>query len=972
MITKLFQGQGWLRAYGCIAVCALAATAVCAQAPRARIQSEISSGEMVPLKGSQNPLAQTQYDAGRVPADARLNGVTIFFSRSAQQEADLQGLIQAQQNPASPLFHKWLTPDEFAQRFGMAPSDIAKVQLWLQQQGFSIDSVNRSQNAIHFSGSVGQVELAFSTEMHYYNVDGKKHFAPSTALSVPAAIAPVVTTIRNLDDFRPKPMHVRGKSVNAKPQYTYCGDQACTTANQGVLFAPGDIKTAYDIGPLITSGDTGSGQTIAIMGQSAIQASDITNFQDAAGLTEKAPTMTLVPNSGTSTVFADGDEGESDIDIEWSGAIATGATINFVYTGNNQNYGVFNSYEYAVDQQIGNIISLSYGDCETDLGQSNWTALEMIGEQAAAQGQTVVSASGDSGATACYGYTNLTTAQQAAEVVNYPASSAYVTGVGGTEISAADDAVGTYWTSAASSANGILLNSATQWIPEVVWNDDSLVAVSGCNASGAFNCVSATGGGMSSLTAQPSWQTTYFTTTGETNPSSSHRLVPDVALYGSPNYPGYVFCSSDQSDWSQGQEGSCGNSQFYDSVTQYFTVAGGTSFGAPIFAAEVAILNQAKGYNGGQGLINSTLYTLAANSATYAAAFHDVTSGNNECTESSAYCPASGGYSAGTGYDMVTGLGSLNMSAFVSAWPASTSTAVGTTTAVTASSTSPTVGTSDTITVAVSANSGSTVPVGTVNVSVDGGTATGETLTTSGTAASVSFPYTFTTAGSHTISATFVPTDTADFTSSTGTLTVTAQGTSSGTGTFTLAATSITVAQNSSGQSTVTATPASGYKGTVDLTISTTSADLQTYGCYSVSNPVVTGTGAATGSVTIGTSQTVCSTSALQKGTVHRFAGASKVAASHNAPDLRRVVPASLAGVLGLVLVGSFRKRAKWLGLLGCALLMSSIGLISGCGGSVSNVNGDVPTGSYTITLTGNDSVTSSITASTTFTLTVN
>ncbi len=163
MITKLLQGQDRLRVCGWIAACALATTAVAAQTPAPRIRSEISNVQVSPLKGSQQPLGSTQFDAGRMPSDARLNGMSIVFNRSAAQQADLEALIAAQQDPPSPLYHQWLSPEQFAARFGMAQSDIDKVQTWLQQQGFSIDSVARGRNMIRFSGTVGQVEQAFQT-----------------------------------------------------------------------------------------------------------------------------------------------------------------------------------------------------------------------------------------------------------------------------------------------------------------------------------------------------------------------------------------------------------------------------------------------------------------------------------------------------------------------------------------------------------------------------------------------------------------------------------------------------------------------------------------------------------------------------------------------------------------------------------------------------------------------------------------
>jgi subtilase family serine protease len=979
---------------GVAAACFMLAASLGAQSVAPRIPSDVGTAQLQPIAGSLNPLAQSKFEAGRLLSSTRLNGMTIVFNRSAAQEADLKALIAAQQNPASPSYHQWLTPDQFAARFGMADSDLSAVESWLQQQGFAIDSVTRSRNAIHFSGTSSQVEQAFSTEMHYYNIGGAKHFAPSTALSVPSAIAPVVTAIRNLDDFRPKPMHIRSpRPQKAKPSYSYCGDQACTTANQGVFFAPGDIKLAYDINPLLSSGYSGTGQTIAIMGQSEISTTDITNFQDAAGLTEKAPTTTLVPNTGSSA-FSQGDESESDIDLEWSGAIATGATINLVYTGSNQNDNVFNSFEYAVDNQIGNIISLSYGDCETDLGQTDFTALEQFGEQATAQGQTVIASSGDSGATSCYGFTNLTKTQQAAPTVDYPASSVYVTGIGGTENPAADDVAGsTYWTAVSSSSStGILLESATQWIPEVAWNDDAynigLYNANNVNCSTNYLCLSAGGGGYSAFAAQPSWQTDYFVTTGYTNPQGGSRLVPDISLYASPYYPGYLYCTSDQSSWSSGQSASCGASEFYDDVTSYFTVAGGTSFGAPIFAGMVAILNQAKGYNSGQGLINTELYKLAADSTTYASAFHDVTSGNNECTAASD-CPSSSGYSTGTGYDVVTGLGSVNLDPFVTAWPTSNSTAVGTTVGVSATTTTPNVGASDTITVTVSPDTGTTAPTGTVEVTIGGTAVSGSpfTLTTSGTASSVSFSHTFTTAGTYTVTASYVPTDSALFAANTGTLSVTAEATSSGTGTIKVAATpsAITVAQGSAGTEniTVTGSTSPAYTGTVDLTLDFGSSDTSLgnlcagFGTSnSAGDGVITISAAGTPESTtliLDTNSPDCVTANAVKRTGMRplrvLLGKGAVAQNNSKPNL---IPEGVA-FAGMLLIGFLGRRSRKLRGLVAILLLATVGLaISACsGGSTSTTISDPPKGTYTGTISAQDSTTSTITATTTFTFVI-
>ncbi len=453
MTTMLaLKKQQGLRVCGWLAACALAAGAISAQtqAPSPRIRSEISASDVTPVKNSPRPFADPRFDAGRMPADTRLTGITLVFNRTAAQQADLQALLAAQQNPASPLFHKWLTPEQFGARFGMAQADLDKVEQWLQQQGFTIDEMGRARGFIRFTGTVNQVELAFQTQMHYYKTgDGVQHMAPATALYLPSAIAPTVESIHDLVDLRPRSSHVPA-SRPAHPQYTFWGTNSQGNSEQVVLFAPGDIKVAYDINPLITDNYNGAGQTIAVMGQSEISATDITNFQDAAGLTEKAPSMILVPGTG-SAAFVAGDEGESDLDVEWSGGIAPGATIDFVYTGSTSQNGVFDSLAYAVDSKLGDIITVSYGSCETDVQQNAFNQ-DSIYQEAQAQGQTIIAASGDNGSTACLGDTDLTTTQQLALAVSYPASSEYVTGVGGTEISSVNDAVGTYWGSAPTTA----------------------------------------------------------------------------------------------------------------------------------------------------------------------------------------------------------------------------------------------------------------------------------------------------------------------------------------------------------------------------------------------------------------------------------------------------------------------------------------------------------------------------------------
>jgi len=949
---------------GWVASCSMAATSIGAQTVASRLTSEITSSEQSVIKGSMRPMAQPQFDAGRVPADTALNGVSIFFNRTAAQQADLDALIAAQQDPASPLYHQWLNPDQFADRFGMAQTDIDKVEAWLQQQGFSIDSVARSRNMIRFSGTVGQVERAFSTEMHHYTFGGEKHFAPSTELSVPAAMASIVQNISNLDNFRLKPQVIVNRGQLPHTEFT-------SGLSGSVFFAPGDIAKAYDITPQYNSGNDGTGQSIAIIGQSAVQLSDITNFQTAAGapVKVKAPTVVLVPGSGAPQFYT-GDETESDLDLEWSSAIAPGADIFFVYTGNG-NFGVFDAMTYAIDEKIGKIISISYGDCETDLGATNAAKYESLFQQAVAQGQTLISASGDAGSTSCSGFPNLTTTQQQALNVSYPASSAYVTAVGGTEITAANDTTGTYWTKNGTSD---VLNSATRYIPEVAWNDDT-------TKSG----LSSSGGGVSVLIPKPSWQTTL-------TPHDSFRDVPDIALYSSPNLPGYLYCSSDT---SLGISGSCANG-FRDSTTNgYLTVAGGTSFAAPVFAGMVAIINQNKGFTTGQGLVNPTLYSLATSGGSYSAGsiFNDIITGNNECTAGPTYCSSTSGgetsYVTATGYDLVTGLGSLNLNSLANAsWATATATTglIATRTTVSPASANPVVGATDAFTITVANDAGAPVTTGTVSIIVDGSTTpiTGNVLNGSG-----QYVYTtsFSAVGTHQVLAQYVPD--ATHAASTGVGSVYIGGTFS----VSSSPATLNVTQGSSGNETITVTPAGGYTGTVLLTFVTSNDTALTNLCYGFTNTLtngdgsvaVTGTTAVTTQFTLSTLPSDCGLVAPRTvgGTPFHRVGARPSQAPRTAKPAKSkgTSPAPIAvGFAGLLLVGFLGRYSRKFSALAGIVALIALGLtVTACGGGGGSSGGgttsktpDPPKGSYTVTVTAQDQASTNIpTASTTFTFVI-
>ena len=576
-----------------------------------RIVTSIDASRRIVLQGDRSFRARLENDGGRLASSERISGITILLKGSASQRAALQSLLEQQRDPTSPNYHRWLTPEEYADRFGLSRNDFQKAIDWLRSQGFSADYKARARNWIGFSGTVGQIQTTFHVEIHRYIAAGETHYANAADPEIPAALAPVVLVIRGLDDFRLKP-GVR----NNKPHFT--------TSDGTHAVGPADLATIYDINPLYQAGITGSGQTIAVVGQTNIQMSDIENFRSTFGLSANDPQLVLVagfPDPGITQ-----DEGEADLDLEYAGGIAPDAQILFVYSTD-----VVVSAQYAIDQGLAPIISMSYGACEQKItsGPESATAIQSFAQEANAQGITWVASAGDPGAAGCE--------EQQVDVVGVsglavqnPASTPEVTGVGGLEF---NDGNGSgYWNTTYDSHGG----SAVSYIPEMVWND---TALEGDLAAG--------GGGASVIFPKPAWQT------GPGVPNDNARDVPDVAFTASWDHDPYILFTG-------------GN----------IIPNGGTSAATPSFAGMLALLNEYLVSNGvlsgpGLGNINPTLYTLAQNTTNV---FHDITVGSNivPCAAGSPGCDTgSYGYSAGPEYDQASGLGSIDVSNLAIAWAGS-------------------------------------------------------------------------------------------------------------------------------------------------------------------------------------------------------------------------------------------------------------------------------------------------------------
>jgi len=567
--------------------------------------------QLVTLTGNIHPLARAEYDMGPVDAETRLDRMILELQPSATQQAELDLLVEEQQDAASPLYHQWLKPAEYGARFGASVSQLQQITAWLTAHGFAIDEIAANNRLIVFSGTAAQVEETFHTTIHRYNVDGEEHIANAGNPQIPAALAGVVGGVVSLHNFRRTSAISSLRKLNSKP---LAGPHAEYSAGASHYMFPQDFATIYDLNTLYTEGTNGAGASIAIAGRSNINLSDVASFRATSGLAANAPTV-LVP--ATDPGLVGGDQDEATLDVEWSGAVAPSVEVKLVVEASTATSdGVDLAAQYIVNHATAPVVSVSYGSCEQAMSSAEQAFYSSLWQQAASQGMSVFVAAGDAGAAGC---NTGAEAMGAGSGVNGLCSSPYSTCVGGTEFNEGTD-YAAYWAAANAAGNA----SALSYIPEKVWNESG--ANGGCG-------LWASGGGVSTLYPQPSWQKGVGATSAAQD-AGGMRMVPDVAM-SAADHDGYVI---------------------YENGT-YWVIAG-TSASSPSFAGIMALVVEKQGRTG-QGSANPGLYALANTARN---PFHATPSGDNTV-------PGVTGFTASGGtYNLATGLGSVDVAVLVGAW----------------------------------------------------------------------------------------------------------------------------------------------------------------------------------------------------------------------------------------------------------------------------------------------------------------
>jgi len=644
------------------------------------VTGAVDDSNRVTLSGNVHPMAKAKYDAGRVEDSFAADRLHVILKRSPEQERALAQFLTDSHSPGSASYHKWLTPEEFGQRFGAADSDVTALTGWLESHGFTVKKVHPGRTAIEFSGNAAQVKEAFHTEIHAYKIQNKLYYANASNPQIPAAFAALVAGISPMQSFHAQPMiKVAGKtSYNvkthvAKPEWTY------PEGNNYITFelAPSDFAVQYDIAPVYAAGTNGAGESIGILSASNIDLSLVESYQTLFSLPANLPTVVIDGDDPGENGAAT----EAYLDVEQSGAVAPGAkVVLYASAGTVLTDPLLTSGLRALDDNLVSVISMSYGTCEAALGASGNAMYYKLWQEAAAQGITGFVSAGDGGSAGCDDFDTEAYAEGGL-AVNGMGSTPFNVSVGGTDFYYSDYAVGgstlnsqigAYWSFTSSTTPK---TSLLKVAPEQVWNNSlGLNANDGGVYDPTYSSIVAGSGGSSSSAVYPAsgpatgypkpvWQA------GVGVPADKVRDLPDVSLYAAngPNYSYYPICAS---------PGDCVNVAEGGAV--YITSVGGTSASSPSMAGIQALIDQATKSRQGQA---DYVYYALANKTASANSFRDITVGGNEvpCVQGSTNCVlgttgqtkgiyAESGYLATKGYDRASGLGTVDVANLIKNW----------------------------------------------------------------------------------------------------------------------------------------------------------------------------------------------------------------------------------------------------------------------------------------------------------------